>query len=120
MPRPALLIAEPEPLQALSTRKLVIETAKYNVLTAHSLEEAIEIADTSPALAALIVLSDLYGADKLVSTVKKSKPALTVICLSPNHGGDLKAADYHLSSHEPQQLVELCRKLFGDPRNLKS
>jgi hypothetical protein len=32
VPRPTFLMAEPE--QALSTRKLVLETAKFNVITA--------------------------------------------------------------------------------------
>jgi len=34
VPRPTFLMAEPEPEQALSTRKLVLETAKFNVITA--------------------------------------------------------------------------------------
>ena len=40
--RPTIMVAEPEPLQALSVRKLVLENAKSNVLTAHSTVEAIE------------------------------------------------------------------------------
>ena len=34
--RLAFLVIEPEPHEALSTRKLVLETAKHNVITAHS------------------------------------------------------------------------------------
>jgi hypothetical protein len=119
MPRPTLLVAESEPLQALSTRKLVLETAKFNVLTAHSSKEGEEINELSPSLAALIVVTDLQGAGKLVEAVKHSKPNLPVIVLSPSGLAELKGADYHLSSHEPERLVELCRKLFGDPRTLE-
>src|SRR4051812_48605380 len=43
MARPTLLVAEPEPEAALSVRKLVLETAKFNVLTAHSDEETVEL-----------------------------------------------------------------------------
>jgi hypothetical protein len=43
MPRPTVLVTEPEPLQALSVRKSVRETAKFNVLTAHSAREAMEL-----------------------------------------------------------------------------
>jgi hypothetical protein len=39
MPGPTLLVAEPEPLEALSVRKLVLENAEFNVLTAHSRRE---------------------------------------------------------------------------------
>ena len=36
MGRPTILIVEPEPNEALSARKLVVETAKFNVTTAYS------------------------------------------------------------------------------------
>src|SRR3954470_176535 len=48
MVRPTLLVAETEPVSALSVRKLVLETAKFNVLTAHSQEEEIEILGVAP------------------------------------------------------------------------
>src|SRR5690349_14673320 len=46
--RPALIIVEPNPGEALSVRKLAVETAKFNVLTAHSAEEGIETLDRFP------------------------------------------------------------------------
>src|SRR3954452_17256792 len=94
MRRPTFIIAEPEPGSALSTRKLVVETAKYNVLTAHSMQEAVEIFRTGgPIVDALIVAHDLEHSDILVKEVKRLKASLLVI-------------------------VELCRELFGDPRSL--
>src|SRR5690349_2301472 len=48
MRRPTLIVAEPEPGQALSTRKLVLETAKFNVLTAHSTDEALDVFQSFP------------------------------------------------------------------------
>ena len=117
MVRPTLLVAEQEPGSALSTRKLVLETGKFNVLTAHSTKEASELFALAKGLvSALIVTSDLKGRAALMSQVKKRRPDLPVILLSPNRTADAKNADHHLSSHEPQQLLDRCRKIFGDPR----
>lgn len=117
MARPTLLVAEKEPAQALSTRKLILETGKFNVLTAHSVHEAVEICEGTPLLAAMIATADLgSGVEKLVRKTKKLRPELTIICLSPNRTEKMTGADHHLSSHEPEELLELCKKLFGDPR----
>ena len=43
MTRPCFLVVDREHSQSISTRKLVIETAKFNVLTAYSAEEALEL-----------------------------------------------------------------------------
>ena len=48
LPRPAFLVAEPEPEQALSTRKLLLETFKFNVITAHSERETIDLLHLFP------------------------------------------------------------------------
>ena len=58
MPRPTLLVAEPEPSQALSVRKLVLETAKYNVLTAHSSREALDLFHLFPNVSMAVLVGD--------------------------------------------------------------
>jgi hypothetical protein len=40
-----------------------------------------------------------------------------VIVLSPS-GTLVKGADHAVSSHEPEELVTLLRRLFGDPRKM--
>jgi DNA-binding response OmpR family regulator len=121
MVRPTLLVAETEPVSALSVRKLVLETAKFNVLTAHSQQEALEIFDKAPELvSALAVVIDLKGAESLVAQCKRRRPGTPVICISPNEAKRLKGADHHVSSHHPESLIDLCRELFGDPRSIDS
>jgi len=118
--RPALLVAEHEPDGALSTRKLVLETAKFNVVTAHSAEEARATLDVmAPGLAALIVTSSLGSEDDCLAVAKvfkERKPDAPVIFLSPGGYQDCRWSDHQLSSHEPEKLVTLIRSLFGDPR----
>ncbi len=103
----------------MSTRKLVLETAKFNVLTAHDSREAAELFSRARELvSALVVTTDIKGFPTLISQVKKERKDLPVILLSPAGTADNRGADYHLSSHEPHALLELCRKLFGDPREV--
>ena len=63
------MVAEPEPLQALSTRKLVLETGKFNVLTAHSTEEGIDLLRLFPNVDA-IILWMVWDAKKAVLEVE--------------------------------------------------
>ena len=116
MSRPAVLIVEPEPQEALSVRKLVAETAKFNVLTAHSVEEGRELLELYPRVDAMVVLADVKGCESLVKASKSAKPSRPVIVLSANRNSACGSADHHISSHEPEALVNLLRSLFGDPR----
>ncbi len=121
MPRPTLLVAEPEPDQALSTRKLVLETGKFNVLTAHSTREAIELVHLFPKIsAAIIAPSDGVDCDEIAKAVKSVTHNVPVICLLPLIGGRSPRADHTLSSHEPEELLNTMRSMFGDPRQQDS
>ena len=120
MVRPTLIVAETEPLAALSVRKLVLESAKFNVLTAHSSEEAVEILNSSPSLVrALVAVADLKQVESLVAKVKQARPELPIIYIAGDHSR-LKQADYFVSHHDPHGLVQLCRTLFGDPRRMET
>ena len=119
MMRPTLLVAEPEPSQALSVRKLVLETGKFNVLTAHSGTEALELFQKFPKTDAVILVSgETINCESIGREVKNERPKIPVIVLSPRIGDQCGFADHTLSSHEPEQLLDLVRSLLGDPRNL--
>jgi DNA-binding response OmpR family regulator len=120
MARPTFLIAEPEPRDGLSTRKLVLETAKFNVITAHTSEEMVELLSIFPNVDALVIVAELKGIAKALKTAKKQKSDLPVIALSPNGTSRFEGADHNVSTHEPDELLHLLRKLFGDPRGSKS
>jgi len=120
MARPTLLVAETEPLAALSTRKLVLETAKFNVLTAHTSAEALEILHAAANVACGgVVADDLKGAESLVSKIRQLRPDMPLIYVSP-HSTLIEGADYAVATHDPEGLVQLCRRLFGDPRSMET
>jgi CheY-like chemotaxis protein len=119
MPRPTLLVAEPEPLEALSTRKLVLETGKFNVITAHSTREAIELFKLFPNISGVVLVSgDNMNAEAIARAIREAASKTPIISLEPQATSRLPLADHNLSSHEPQQLLELLRSLFGDPRQI--
>jgi CheY-like chemotaxis protein len=117
MPRPTILVVEPEPAEALSVRKLVLETAKYNVLTAHSTKEALDIFHLFPNInAAVLVMTSNIDCGVLAQSIKSVTTKIAVIALTAHIGGHCIPADHTLSSHEPEELVSLARSLFGDRR----
>ena len=116
--RPTFLMAEVEPLDGVSARKLVLETAKFKVITAHTSREAEELIHKFPKINAIILHSSLkdFDCDRIVAGLKQSKEAIPVIVLTPTPGFRCDGADHHVPSHEPQELLALLRELFGDPR----
>jgi response regulator RpfG family c-di-GMP phosphodiesterase len=120
--RPCLVIVEPEPSEALSARKLVVETAKFNVITAYSGQEALGTLQKYPDADGVIVHSDLddVGAEEVIRAAKEQNPMRTTVLLRSSEYKSLPNADYHVSSHEPGELVELLRELYGDPRGSDS
>jgi len=117
MPRPTVLVAEPEPLEALSVRKLVLETAKFNVITAHSEREAIELFNLFPNISAAVLVSGQgINCESIAQALKKTNGKLRIIALMPLLSNQCTYADHKLSSHEPQELLTLLRQWFGDPR----
>ena len=97
-------------------RKLVVETAKFNVLTAHSAEEGRELLKLFPQVDALVIVADMKDCEETVRAAKSSTPPKPVIVLSANRNYRCDHAEHHISSHEPEELVNLLRSLYGDPR----
>ena len=55
MLRPCFLVVDREHSGSISTRKLIIETAKFNVITAYSGEEALETISAFPAISGMVM-----------------------------------------------------------------
>jgi hypothetical protein len=117
MPRPTLLVAEPEPRQALSVRKLVLETGKFNVLTAHSTREAIDLFSLFPNVSASVLVGgDTIDCEAIAQHIKRSDSKIAVIFLQGRIGAVCHASDHRLASDEPEKLLDLVRSILGDPR----
>ncbi|HWB31818.1 MAG TPA: response regulator [Acidobacteriaceae bacterium] len=112
MTRPCFLVVDREFSANISTRKLVIETAKFNVITAYSGAEAIETLKRFPAIDAVVldtVIQDMQP-EEVIAAIKAINPGLPVIliCAVANR---CPAADYHLELFSPASLLELLQRL---------
>ena len=114
-----MMMAEVEPPEGLSARKLVLETGKFDVITAYSVVEAFETLGVFHRVDAVVLHSSLctkMECDQVVAEIKRRHPNKVVVTISPTRSQNFKLADHQLSSHEPQLLLNLLRERFGDPR----
>ncbi len=113
MVRPCFLVVDREFPGSISTRKLVIETAKLNVLTAYSGTEALELLKRFPAVNGAVIDAGIedMSTDDLVRGIKTIQPQLPVIVISSPGFDDCADADYHLESFQPAKLLEVLQKL---------
>jgi len=122
MRRPTFIVAEPEPEQALSSRKLLLEAFKFNVITAHSETEMFELLDLFPNADALILHVDTPGqrAPDMFKEIKRKTPKMEVVALAPQAEYSGRIADHLVDSHKPEELLHLLQRLFGDARKVDS
>jgi CheY-like chemotaxis protein len=120
MVRPCFLVIDKEFPGSISTRKLVIETAKFNVLTAYSGQEALETLEAFPAVHGVVMDSevrDMLG-ETLVLGLKKLKGDIPVISICGPGQNPCHSADYELESFDPKRLLELLGSLM--PKEAKA
>jgi hypothetical protein len=105
---------EEEQPEGLSARKLVVETAKHNVLTAYDADEGIELLRRFPNIDAVLVHARVLDKQpNLLARVKMLSPNTPIILASP--GGDHKRPEvtYTVDSHRPIDLVMLLADKFS-------
>jgi DNA-binding NtrC family response regulator len=111
MVRPCYIVVDPEHSGSISTRKLVIESAKFNVITAYSGTEAIETVARFPAVDGIVCNSELRDmpVPDLVSAVKQQNPRMPFIIVGPLYlPGE---ADFHVPSFDPENLLQILKQL---------
>jgi DNA-binding response OmpR family regulator len=116
MNRPCFLVIDREFPGSISTRKLVIETAKFNVLTAYSGKEALELFNRFPAINGVVLDGGLddVSCSEVAREVKQVQPKMPIIVIAAPGFADCPEADYQLESFEPAKLLEILRSLKPD------
>jgi DNA-binding NtrC family response regulator len=116
MIRPCFLVVDPEHAGSISTRKLLLESAKFNVITAYSAQEAIETVDTFPAVDGIVADFNLrdVATSEMIRAIKRRHPAMTVIVVGSPGGSSCDDADYEIEPFEPRKLLELLQKLHPE------
>lgn len=116
MIRPCFLVIDKEFAGSISTRKLVIETAKFNVITAYSGSEAIATLERFPAVNGIVLdagVSDI-PLSELCKTLKKMQPAVPLVLVGRPGVQQTQDADHYVDSFDPTQVLKLLRSL--EPR----
>ncbi len=115
--RPTALVVEPDSSEAISARKLVLETGKFNVITAHSIAEGmISLKQHHPEVLVLHAGVRENDPNELVRVARQSEEVFIIGLKVPGHDA-INGTDRELDSNAPQELLELLVETFGDPKN---
>ncbi|ADW68835.1 response regulator [Granulicella tundricola] len=116
MVRPCFLVIDREHSGSISTRKLVIETAKFNVITAYSSPEAIETLKAFPALSGIVLDAGIKDmpCPELVEALKQIKPTIPIVAVGTPRVESCGPADHFLHSFDPAPLLLLLKNLIPE------
>ncbi len=113
MPRSlTMLMIETEQPEGLSARKLVIETAKHNVLTAYTAPEGLNLLKRFPAIDTVLVHALVPDCEQVIAEILTITPRTPVIVASPSTDHHFKGASYVVPSHRPAALLQLLADKF--------
>jgi CheY-like chemotaxis protein len=112
--RLVVLMVEVEQPEGISSRKLILETARHNVLTAYSGDDAVNLLQRFPNVDLAVIHTELEGKDfeSTVPRLKEVRPTLYIVAISPVDSGKLEGVDAVLSSYNPQELLDFLAKRF--------
>jgi CheY-like chemotaxis protein len=112
--RLVVLMVEVEHPEGISSRKLILETARHNVLTAYNEDDAVDLLQRFPNVDLAIIHTELQGREfeSTVRRLKEMRPNLYIVAISPRASGKLEGVNAVLSSYNPQELLEFIAKRF--------
>ncbi len=113
MVRPCFLVIDPEHSGSISTRKLIIETAKFNVITAYSSREAIDTLKNFPAVSGVVLDAAIRDmpCTQLVRLLKEVRRGIPVVAVGTPRASHCEGADFFLDTFDPARLLDLLRSL---------
>lgn len=113
--RLVVLMIEVEQPEGLSARKLVLETAKHNVLTAYTGKEGLALLRKFPNVDAVVVHARVRDmpCPAVVQQIKRINSNLPVIVLSPEGSVRCAESDFSVPSHEPVAILNLLAQKFS-------
>ena len=111
MPSIVILMIESEQPEGISSRKLVVETAKHNVITAYKPDSGLALLRRFPNVDAVLIHATVLDFS-LITQLREITAKPRIIIASPRPSDHFEGADFVISSHEPQQLLDLIAREF--------
>lgn len=111
--RPCFLVVDNDYPGSISARKLVLESAKLNVLTAYTADEAIRTLERFPNVDGIVLDTQLRGrpCSELIAQLRNREMPVPVITVSPSGHDPCGGEQYHVSTFDPKQLLEVIQKV---------
>jgi DNA-binding response OmpR family regulator len=116
MTRPCFLVIDREYPGSISTRKLVIETAKFNVLTAYDAEEGIRTLERFPRVDGLVVDADRddMPCSELISRLRAVRSQVPIVVASSDAERSCGEGVHYVQSFDPKNLLALLQNLHDE------
>src|SRR5947209_16255904 len=113
MTRPCFMVLDPEHPGSISTRKLVIETAKFNVITAYSAEEAIQTVERFQGIDGAVLDGRVLDMPlkTLIQRVRKLKKEIPIVVITAPGADRAEGADYIVDSLSPRSLLDVLQQI---------
>ncbi len=120
MQRPCFLVLDREFPGSISTRKLVIETAKLNVITVYDPDEAIETLRRFPNVDGVVFDAEMEGAascSKLTERLRAVRSDVRIVVTSAGGIPLCGQAPQYVESHDPERLLNFLKGLCEGATN---
>jgi CheY-like chemotaxis protein len=117
--RPCFLVVDNEYPGSVSTRKLVLESAKLNVITAYSPEEAVKTLNRFPNVDGVVLDTQLQGRSctEVVRQMRSQHGNIPIVTVSPGGQDPCGGEQYHVSNFDPKQLLDALHKIRSNEMN---
>jgi len=111
--RPCFLVIDNEYPGSISTRKLLLESEKFNVITAYSPLEAIQTLDRFPNVNGVVLDSQIQGKScgEVVGQLRRKHANIPVVTVSPGGQDPCGGEQLHVSNYDPKQLLDALQRL---------
>lgn len=113
--RPCFLVIDHDFAGSISTRKLVIETAKFNVITVYSCEEASATLERFPRVHAVVCNATMgeHDCSGFLQKLRGQYPHIKLVAVGMHHTQHIPA-DRTVESFSPDKLLSVLRELFPE------
>lgn len=112
--RPCFIILDYDFPGSVSARKLVIESAKLNVITAYSAQEAIETLERFPRVDGVVVNANLEGhmsCREIIEALRRARSSIRIVTVSATGHDPCGGEQFHVSSYDPRQLLNVLEQM---------
>jgi len=116
--RPCFIILDYDCPGNISARKLVIETAKLNVITAYSSREVIETLARFPGVNGVVLNAQREGSRmtcaEIIAKLREVRSDVPIITVTATGNDPCGGEDFHVSSYDPKHLLSVLERVVPE------